>query len=283
MMRIKPSTIFLTTGVISLIFITGVYASPAKPSASFKRNLIRDSSVQINGKYTFSRCNTIRRKAFNKKSHKKKILLIGDSHGCDFLNSMLSNNYLQNFQISMRYIPYQCQPVLNGKGGKFVDKKDRPLCANEARTDSLMQAKEQIKEADIIIFSARWKLNTARVLPFTIKHLRLKPNQKVIVVGSKGFGKISPRRYMRMSTPELKAIKNDVDPEVQKINAVLRQRITGRSIFIDQTKLLCGSHTKCTIFTDNIHLISYDGWHLTPAGAKHLGKILFKRSILGRL
>ncbi|MCK5903127.1 MAG: hypothetical protein KAG28_08245 [Cocleimonas sp.] len=267
--------------LIGMVFALNTHANT--PSGTLKRNLLHDSNVKVNERYTFSRCNAIRKKPFLNQSKKKKILLIGDSHGCDFLNIVKENNFLQNYQIRMRYIPYQCQPVLNGKGGKFVEKKDHALCNNEARTDSLMQAKDQMKEADIIIFAARWKLKTARILPFTIKHLRLKPHQKVIVIGSKNFGKISTRHYMTMSPQALKQVKNSIDPEVQKINAILRQRIKGRLSFVDQSKLVCGSHVACPVFTDNLHLISYDGWHLTPAGARHIGKVLFQRSILANL
>ena len=282
----KPTILTFLITLISIamaLFTLTANASPAKSSASIQKNLLADSNVGVNGKYTFSRCNGLRKKPFNNKIPKRKILLIGDSHGCDFLNAMRENNYLRNFQISMRYIPYQCQLVLHGKGGKFVAKKDRALCANEARTDSLSQAKKQISEADIIIFAARWKLNTARILPFTIKHLRLKSHQKTIVIGSKNFGKITARRYMKMSRNELLKLKNDVDPDVQKINTILRQRIKGRMIFVDQTKLLCGSNKRCPVFTDHLRLFSYDGWHFTRYGARYAGKMLFQKSILGRM
>jgi len=288
LLKIKPTAIafllYLMSTYIALSFYTANASPLSKPSASLQRNLMADASVKINGKYTFSRCNPIRKKPFDKKSNKKKILVIGDSHGCDFINMIAENHFLQNYQISMRYIPYQCQPVLHGKtAGKFVAAKDRALCSNEARTDSLTQAKAQMDEADIIIFAARWKLNTARVLPFTIKFLRLKPNKKIIVIGSKNFGKITVRRYMSMPRKELTKIKNEVDSEAQKINAILRKRITGQMVFVDQTRLVCGSDKTCPIFTDNLHLISYDGWHLTQSGARYAGKLLFQKSILGRM
>jgi len=285
--KIKPTLVTFIIYIVgicaSLTFYTANASPLAKPSATLQRNLLTDSNIKVNGKYTFLRCNSIKKKPFDENSPKKKILLIGDSHACDFLNTIRENNFLQNYQIRMRYIPYQCQPVLHGKGGKFVDAKDKALCANEARTDSLTQAKQQMSEAHIIIFAARWKLTSARILPFTIKHLRLKPHQKVIVIGSKSFGKITTRRYMKMSREELKNLKNDVDKDVQKINSILRKRIRGRMIFVDQERLLCGSDKTCPIFTKNLRLMSYDGWHFTPAGARYAGKLLFQKSILGRL
>ncbi len=287
LLRIRPTAIifllYLVSTYTALSFYTVSAFPSSKPSVGLKRNIMADANVKVNEKYTFVRCNALKKKPFNNNIKKKKILIIGDSHGCDFLNVIRENNYLQNYQISMRYIPYQCQPVLHGKGTRFVAPKDRALCANEARTDSLSQAKEQISEADIIIFAARWKLNTARVLPFTIKFLRLKPYQKVIVIGSKNFGKISVRHYLSMSRNELLKITNDLDSEVQKINAILRKRITGRMTFIDQTHILCGSDKTCPIFTDNLHLISYDGWHFTQAGARYAGKLLFQKSMLGKM
>jgi hypothetical protein len=36
------------------------------------------------------------------------------------------------------------------------------------------------------------------------------------------------------------------------------------------------------LFTDDAQLISYDGGHLTPAGAKYVGQLLFANSLLQR-
>ncbi len=270
--------------IYSIIFIvsfSSMVASAETPSV--RKSLIQSSNTNANEKYTFKYCNPLRKKPFDKKSSKKKLLVIGDSQACDFLNSIKENGFLNNYQIRMRYIPYQCQPVLSSHPSHFIEHKDRALCENTERTDNLEQARAQIEEANLIIFSARWKIKSAQALSHTIRHLKLKPHQKVVVVGSKSFGKISIRQYLHMSDRKLLAIKNEIDEEVQEVNSILRTRLSRRTLFIDQYKLICGSDSACPIFTGNLDLISYDGWHLTQAGARYVGSKVFQNSALSRM
>ena len=280
-MAIKPA---LFSFFYTLLLITPLLQSSASAATpSVRKSLIKSSNININEKYTFKYCNPLRKKPFDKNSSKKKLLVIGDSQACDFLNSIKENGFFRNYQISMRYIPYQCQPVLSNHPSHFIANKDRVICEDEERTDNLKQAKEQIKEANLIIFSARWKLKTAQALPHTIRHLKLKPYQRVVVLGSKSFGKISIRRYLNMSDRKLLSIKNEIDEEVEQVNSTLRTRLSRRIIFIDQYKLICGSTTDCPVFTGNLELISYDGRHLTKAGARFAGSKIFKNSGLSRM
>ncbi len=270
--------------IYSIIFIVSFSSmATSAETPSVRKSLIRSSNTNANEKYTFQYCNPLRKKPFDKKSSKKKLLVIGDSQACDFLNSIKENGFFSNYQIRMRYIPYQCQPVLSTHPSYFIARKDRALCENTERTDNLEQARAQIEEADLIIFSARWKIKAAQALSHTIRHLKLKPQQKVVVVGSKSFGKISIRQYLRMSDRKLLTIKNEIDQEVKEVNSILRTRLSPRAVFIDQYKLICGSDSSCPIFTGNLDLISYDGWHLTQAGARYVGSKVFQNSPLSRM
>ncbi len=274
----------LLSFIYSSIFVTlflGLTAKAETPSV--RKSLIKSSNINANEKYTFKYCNPLRKKPFDKKSHKKKLLVIGDSQACDFLNSIKENGFFRNYQIRMRYIPYQCQPVLSNHPAEFIAVKDRALCSNTERTDNLEQARKQIEEANLIIFAARWKIKAAQALSHTIRHLNLKPYQRVVVLGSKSFGKISIRRYLHMSDRKLLAIKNEIEEEVQEVNAILRTHLSRKTIFIDQSKLICGSNDSCPIFTGNLDLISYDGRHLTQAGARYVGRKVFLNSALSRM
>ncbi|MCK5901557.1 MAG: hypothetical protein KAG28_00285 [Cocleimonas sp.] len=264
------------------IMLIGLFStiSAMADSPSARKSLIRSANIDANEEYTFKHCNPLRKKPFETNSKKKKLLLIGDSQACDFLNSMIENGYLTNYQIRMRYIPYQCQPLISKHLSRFIDRKDRELCADTERTDNLLQAKEQIKQANLVIFSARWKAKAAKALTETIRQLNIKSDQNVIVLGGKFFGKISIRQYLRMSDKTLLSIKNDIDDNVKESNKILRTELNRRIIYIDQYKLVCGSEKDCPVFTKNLDLISYDGWHLTKSGARYVGNKLFKNSPL---
>lgn len=279
-MAIKPFR-FAVTFFISLILLIPFTASADKYSV--RKGLIRTTNIAANEKYTFKYCNPLRQKPFNKKDKRRKLLLVGDSQVCDFLNSMKANGYLRNYQISVRYIPYQCQPIIYSQHKHFIARKDRALCKNKERTDNLEEARDQIAQADVVIFSARWKLKAAQALPATLRHLRFKPHQKVIVLGGKFFGKIAIRKYLRMPDRKLMSIRNRVNGEVKRVNTLFRTKLGRRFHFIDQYKLVCESNNNCPVFTGNLELMSYDGWHLTKAGARFVGNIIYNHSILKHL
>lgn len=264
----------------SIVLLTsGIMAANA---AGLRQQLIQYANSSYSEEYTFRHCKGITKQAFDLKGSKRKVLIIGDSQACDFYNGVVETGNLNNYQISMRYIPYRCQPTFDHN---VIAPKDRPICAQEARIDNLRLAAEQIKNADVVIFAARWKRKAARALPHTLKYLKLRSNQRVIVLGNKNFGKISIRKYLRMSPEKLLELNNDVPRHIRKVNAILKQGLAGtRARFIDQQKVLCnGSDKHCEVFTNNHDLISYDGWHLTEPGARYAGTLLFRETMLKEL
>ncbi len=240
--------------------------------------MLQAADTTASGEYTRQRFLAIQKTPFDKADARKKALIIGDSHAQDFLNGVLENGYLANYQIRTRYIPTRCQLFLSAKGDAFIEPKDAALCAE---SDNLQQAQTQIAEADLVILSSRWKEWAATLLPETIQNLALRPAQHLVVIGAKDFGKLSVRSYLKMSDDELRALRNKPDPVPATVNALLRKAV-GDAIFVDPQQLLCADGT-CRLFTDDLKLISYDGGHLTPDGAKYVGKLLFAVSVLGKL
>lgn len=277
------STLFRRLLFPFVIITVCLLSVSAQAASSTQQKLIRASDAKTSGEYTFEYCREVQKQPFDLKSSKKKILIIGDSQACDFLNGVRENGYWQDYQIRVRFIPYRCQMVFGSAVEQLVDPKDRAFCANENRADSLAQAREQVEQADVIIMAARWKPVTARMLPKTFNSMELKPSQKVIVIGSKFFGKISIRQYLRMPESKLEKLRNDVGDEAQNINKILASVLGKRAVFVNQHDLVCGKSDSCPLFTSDLSLISYDGRHLTKAGARYVGKILFQKSALGEL
>ncbi len=149
-------------------------------------------------------------------------------------------------------------------------------------SDSLSKAKKQISEADLIIIAANWQEWSAKLLPKTINRLALSPNQKLFIIGRKSFGKISIRKYLRMSNEELARLRNMPEEHHIRVNDIMRQSLSN-SIFINLHEKICGKSEGCPVFTNDLKLISFDGGHLTREGARHIGKVLFQNTPLSEL
>jgi hypothetical protein len=245
-------------------------------AAADREALLQAADTKASGEYTRQRFLAIQKTPFDAADTRKKALIIGDSHAQDFFNGVLENGYLSKYQLRTRYIPTRCQLFLGESGAANIEPKDAALCAE---SDNLTQAASQIAEADVVILVARWQEWAAKLLPETIKGMKLRADQPLIVVGAKDFGKVSIRNYLKLSDDELRAFSNKVDPKPLASNQLLRDSL-GDAVFVDQQRLICGEGETCRLFTDDLELISYDGGHLTSAGAKYVGKVLFSSSLL---
>jgi hypothetical protein len=101
-------------------------------------------------------------------------------------------------------------------------------------------------------------------------------------VGRKSFGKVAIRSYLRQSEQTLRNLRNPVDAKQQKINDLMKSSLAAQT-FIDMQKLICDASSTCRVFSSDLKLISFDGGHLTPAGARYLGQQLFQKSLLKNL
>jgi len=265
-------TILLIGILVSLLSSTSI-------ADTNRAELLKIADTKKSGEYVRKRFLEKIKKPFNATS-KKKALIIGDSHAQDFFNIVLENGYLQNYQISTRYIPTRCQIYLGENRARHIKPKDKVLCS---KSDNLSQAKKQITEADLIILAASWKEWTVKELPQTIDNLGLRSQQKLLIIGRKNFGKISIRHYLRLPEDKLRGLRNQVDTHQNKINGIMNKTLD-KSQFVDIHGLICGtSSTSCPVFTNDLKLISFDGGHLTKDGAQYVGKILFQTPLLKNL
>jgi hypothetical protein len=277
------SIIKLSTLLTTLLTVSTIFSTASATRLSVYENIITATNKQSSDHYAFKQCRSLQAKPFDKKSDKKKIIIVGDSQGCDFLNGALENGYLNNYQIQFRFIPYACQTVPKENRENYISPKHQKFCLQSGRADSLEKAKAQIQEADIVIFSALWKLKVAEKFTKIIHYLQSKKQQKVVLIGNKFFGKIITNDYLQMSEKELKTFRNYVGKTSMDINTAFKKELTHNIIFVDPHHLICGKSTSCPIFTKKLRLISYDGRHLTKAGARYIVKTLFQHSELGKI
>lgn len=244
------------------------------------QDLLKAADPDVNKAYVRARFGTIQNKAFNPGDGRKKVLIIGDSQAQDFLNSAMEHGHLNGYQVRTRHIPAQCQLYYGDASGSGVESKDEALCA---KSESLAKSKRQIENADVIIFASLWRSWAVAKLPQTIQNLELRDNQKLVVVGRKSFGRISLRHYLRMSDAQRKNVRNPINQQFLNDNRSLSQRLPA-AMFVDQYALICGAgQNTCPVFTPDAELISFDGGHLTKAGAQFVGDRIFNSPALSGL
>ncbi|WP_157832825.1 SGNH hydrolase domain-containing protein [Thiolinea disciformis] len=250
---------------------------PVQANDDLRAALLKDADTEAGGEYVRAEFLKAVKKPFDSKDARKKVLLVGDSHAQDLFNALRENEHLKNYQLSVRYIPTRCQMYLGNEDvSAFIKPSDASMCSS---SDNLSQAKQQIEQADIVFLAASWQTWSAERLPETLNNLNLRPEQKLLVLGRKSFGKINARSYLRQSEAEWANLRNPIDEQQAVINASLR-KVLGAQVFVDIHEILCGQGTTCPIFTPDLRLISFDGGHFTPAGAKYAGKLLFEREPL---
>ncbi|MBK8452885.1 MAG: SGNH hydrolase domain-containing protein [Thiofilum sp.] len=274
-----PKFIASLIRLILLVLMTLISLSVAQASNA-RNDIMMASNPTQSGEYLRQGFLAQLNKPFDMANPRKKMLVIGDSHAQDFYNALVENNMDQRYQISTRRIPAICGVYLGTEDiSRLIDKKHVPNCQ---QSDTLAAALAQIKQADVVILAANWKLWSVQRLQTTIQNLNIQAPQKLLVVGRKSFGKLNLRHYLTMSESELKLLRNPVEGTQQEITTTLR-RVVPKGSLVDVQALLCKSDTECPLFTPQARLISFDGGHLTQAGARYMGQVLLQNAPLNQL
>jgi len=233
--------LFLVTIATSSTFITA-------QASNAQSDILQAADKTKSGEYVRQRFFNHLNKPFIPNDKRKKMLIMGDNHAQDFFNALLENDLNQRYQISTRRIPAICGLYLGPENiTHLIEKKHVPICQ---KADTLTAAIPQIKQADVVILAANWKLWSAQRLPTTIKNLQIKAPQKLFVIGRKSFGKPNLRKYLRLSDNELRQVRNPVYGVQRKINQTMKQKVPKR-MFANIQALICESENDCPLYAAN--------------------------------
>lgn len=208
---------------------------------------------------------------------KRKVLILGDSFAQDFANMMHEAGAWKDAQVRTVYIPAACQMVdVSEDTHEHVPPIYRPLCA---RSSSIRSSISLIGQADIVVLAAKWKQWSVELLPKTIFNMHLRTDQRLFVIGPKQFQHVNIRRLLARGDAGRAERRSQVPSDVSETNRLLEMSLSP-NVFVDQIHIICGADEKCPVVTDQDDLISYDGGHLTKAGAEYIGKKIFTESAL---
>jgi len=284
--RIKRNQIFLFSALFSFLFVviglignftTGFsyrYAQEDRPLAEI---VFIDT-----GKYVEKRFNDHLLRNFDN-TNKVKVLIIGDSYAHDLVNALYESSFLDNIQLSTRFIGKSCGNLLlkNDNFKSNIDKGDLVKCNNNGWFED-KSLRKLMTEADQIWLASAWQYWQAELLPESILNLQHSFGKKILMFGTKNFGDYTIKSLLEKPTPERYQLKGLIKERDRKTNALMKN-ILSKDIFVDVSDLLCGDSYGCPLFTKDGNLISHDGRHLTMDGAKYYGEKLSQHPLLRSL
>ena len=235
------------------------------------------------GKYVAARFSERMMVPFGPPDGRKNILIIGDSYGQDLVNAVFESGADKSYRISTRYI-------LQGCGNLFIN---RDVFLNKLAPDNLKKCLSKVSgfgyedlyvddalralmvEADEVWYASAWEYWQAELIDVSVRNTQALTGKPVRVFGRKNFGTIDVKYLLSLTKPERVNYKIVTDPDVVKVNEVMRRKLDS-GIYIDMQRILCQDQVDhCNIFTNEAELISHDGGHLTRVGAIYLGSKIF--------
>jgi len=209
-------------------------------------------------------------------SKRKKVLIVGDSFAKDLVNVINETGMLSGLQVSTHFISSDCGNLYLHRSFTASIQSSRRVACERTGWYKHEKLKRQLNEADEIWLSSAWSPWVAAMLPESTRNLRAEFNKPVLIFGSKNLGQVTARTLLNLPVKARFDIANLIRSDVVAVNHQMRATFSSEE-FIDVSALLCANELTCRLFDQSGSLLSYDGAHLTPEGAKHLGAQLMKQ------
>lgn len=190
------------------------------------------------------------------------ILVLGNSFARDFLNCAIENDYMTRHEVCYEPVDHQSD---------FCYLTSEKTVATRIRTLLSKSDLVILVQGDLQIFDpASWETDS--------RILRNLGAKKIIVVGTKNFG-WNPSAIMSISEQDRQRYRPTVENAIWTRNEIDARLFQG-DVFINVLAMLADDQRTVPLFTPHGKLISEDGRHLTIHGAKFLGELIFRDSLL---
>lgn len=276
--RFTPRSIVKYGILISTALIVFGFAGHITKGFLFRYNAQDQKLVALDryeaGHYVSSLFNQHVLRLFDENDSRKKILIIGDSYSQDLVNALQEAGFLKHIQISTRHISHLC-------GNLFISQADlrelsnesfMPMCNGEGLFEDL-KLRELMQSADEIWFASMWHKWQANYIDKSFVNIEQETKKPIKIFGTKDFGEVNLKALLALSNAQKIDFRQNINLEHQKVNQIMRSALPA-NVYIDTQALICGSDNSCHLFDDGGNLLSFDGWHLTRAGAVYFGSKL---------
>jgi len=187
-----------------------------------------------------------------------RALVIGNSYARDLLNAIEECDALPGWEIS--YLPIRALKSLSTL--EQAEAWPTSLAKRLKNCDLLL-----IAQGDVPIFvSDDWSHDRTVLQSMGARN--------ILVIGTKNFG-WNPNCIMAMGTASAVEFRPLVEQQSWDWNQ--RDLRTFGPDYVDLLALLCDHDRRVSLFTQDGKLISEDGRHLTPQGARFVGQLIFSQ------
>ncbi len=275
--RFTRRRIFAGAGAVGALIIALGFAgllSKGVPSRYDARHLAVFQQYDDPGRYVRTRFLKLLNAEFDASDPRAKLLIIGDSYGQDMVNAVKETALDTRYQMSTFRISSRCGNIfLKRDFTDLIAPADHALCAKRPGSEDA-GLQERIKQADDIWLVSSWKDWHVENLPESLTNIKAITTAKIRVMGRKHFGSgMSLKRYMAEYQKGNSEIEMPLNSGHRRINALMQKLLIPED-FIDISEMMCGAGETCKNMTPEGLLISYDGGHLTRAGATLMGERL---------
>ncbi len=190
---------------------------------------------------------------------KPNVLILGNSFARDFVNCVLENGYLSNHEFAYHKVLWKDDISCKGNIGAIPQKTRQALSESDIAIFVLGAFETACWHEDVALYKA---LGAKRIIVVGLKNFGWNPNALLMQRGE-------ARRNFRPKVVESIRIQNELD----------RARIVDEE-FVDVLEMLMDADGRIQLLTPEGKLISEDGSHLAPPGARHIGRMLFEHPAL---
>ena len=251
-----------------LIFVISLCLITLKENGFIERFSKNDQylallNTKTQGRYVQQKFNSLKNENFLKLDD-KNLIIFGDSHAMDFVNTAFENNYFKNYNVKTVSFSIECYL-------KFLDEinfKQRQI--SKKCLDEIPKDLNFAKNVFFVNVWENWIIEDLKKIQIS----QLLKNKDIYILGTKSFGNININNLIKLSIEDRKNYIFRLDKKWVETQRLFIKNLT-LSTYIDPYVHYCDEKFNCKIFTDKNKLISYDGSHLTQDGARYFGSKLF--------
>jgi|APSaa5957512535_1039671.scaffolds.fasta_scaffold10084_2 hypothetical protein len=222
---------------------------------------------------------------FQDGKNRKNILVVGDSHALDGLNSLKNYKFYNNHtEIGYRFLDDECLSLFfQDKKVNQLLKKDKPEKHTQCALDSLnFKNSILLDKAHVVVYSSEWKRENLKYIKPFFDYLE-KINKRGVLLGPNALFSVRPGDILARSSSIKEANRlafRYLDKEIVLLDKIMQKISNKNKIkFYSKIDSICFNNECELIFKDNM-LSFLDYTHWTYTGAERFGRRIFDSTLL---